>query len=164
MLSQSVKACLKRGCQSALRNKQMLLHASLHTYVKCNTLYVLQLVCRVQLLCMRQQRNVMKQWSTCFWSMEPTSRPGPNTYACSLCARLCTVFLMQLLHALLTAQQCLLLFRKALLQCCCFWQNCLVLLIRDALNNLAPSALNKAPPHPPPDPRLNGPDHSRVMP
>ena len=86
-------AYLKCGCQSAARNKQMLLHANLVSYDICNTVYLLHFVCRVQLLCMRQQRNVMRQWSNCFWSMEPTSRPGPNTYAYSLCAGLCTVFL-----------------------------------------------------------------------
>ncbi len=62
---------------------------------------------------------------------------------------------MQLLHALLMAQQCLLLFCKASLQCCCFWHDCLMLLIRDAMNNLAPRALDNPLSHPPPDPRLN---------
>ena len=69
------------------------------------------ILCRVQLLCTRQQRNAMKQWFNCFWSMEPTLRPGPNMYACSFCARLCTVFLMQLLHESFLAQQYLLLSR-----------------------------------------------------
>ncbi len=125
------------------------------TFGRCNTVYLIQIVCRVQLLCIRQQRNVMKQWFNCFWIMEPTSRPGPNTYACSLCARLCTVFLMQLLHELFLAQRHLLLFCKASLQCCRFHHNCLMLLIRDAVNSLSSSALNNSPP--PPDPHLTGP-------
>ena len=36
------------------------------------------------------------------------------------------------------------------LKCCCFWRNCLVLLIRDAMISLCSSALNNCPPALPP--------------